>query len=173
MFRCLRVSLRSVFVAVLAVALAIAAAKRHLGPTLDVRLLHAATRGDVQAARWYLACGADINSGDWTPLTKTTFNGQSEMLGFLVDRGADLDHFEYHDSYTALRLAEFQGYWDIAILLANAGASDHIDDGRDWYVINYARHAGREDAVDALRPWHRANGTRWEKRQNTVNPPPK
>ena len=152
MYRCIRFSLRSLFVAVLIAAVAIVAAKHYLGPTLDVRLRHAAARGDLQASRWYLACGADINSGDWTPLMNATFNGHLDLASFFVDRGAELDHFEYHDSYTALRLAEFQGHWDIAILLANAGASDHIDDGRDWYVINYARHAGREDVVDALRP---------------------
>ncbi|NND97632.1 MAG: ankyrin repeat domain-containing protein [Pirellulaceae bacterium] len=167
-----RFSLRTLLLVALLSAFVFLSLNTFFGPTLQSRLQQAVIRGDQRTARWCLFWGADIDQGDWTPLMHATFHGQSEMVEFLAARGADLDHVETRDSYTALRLAEFNGDWAMVKLLVRAGASDHVDDGRDWFVINYARHAKREDVVDVLRPWHQAKQTQWQQRQQTDHPPP-
>jgi ankyrin repeat protein len=64
-------------------------------PTLGRTLLHLAARsGDVDECRRQLALGAFVDARDdlgWTPLGMAAAKGHADVVGILLDHGADLD----------------------------------------------------------------------------------
>lgn len=75
----------------------------------DTALMAAALGGHVEAAGILLAAGAEINPPGWTPLHYATFEGRTEMVKFLLERGANKDAVAPNE-YTPLMLAVRNGH---------------------------------------------------------------
>ena len=94
-------------------------------------------RFDDDAARiaeLLLDAGADIEQGDWTPLSLACRNGRADLVSLLLQRGANLKAVT-EDGLNCLHLACMNGAFgkDIIPLLIKAGAdfASKAKDGRD------------------------------------------
>jgi len=101
-------------------------------------IMHAAWKGRVEAVKWLLAHGAKINREprQWTALHYAAFAGQSEMVTYLVDRGADLDARSTNGS-TPLMMAVYEGKEAVVKQLITLGAdrrirNDYGEGAMDW-----------------------------------------
>ena len=91
--------------------------------------------GGEEAVRVLLAAGADINAvneADFTALHGAAFRGLNEIVGILVEHGADIDARDYRGR-TPYRLAEgakqsfqFQAWPETATLLRDLGADTRL-----------------------------------------------
>ena len=80
----------------------------------------AADLGEVECVEKLIESGAEINSGDETPLMTAAENGHVDCVKLLIRAGADLD-IEGKNG-TALWWAAFQGHVECVNLLIQAGA---------------------------------------------------
>jgi hypothetical protein len=90
-------------------------------------LMHAAWKGRMDVVKWLLAHGAKINREprQWTALHYAAFAGQSEMAGYLVERGAELDARSTNGS-TPLMMAVYEGKEAMVKQLISLGADRRI-----------------------------------------------
>lgn len=109
---------------------------------------HAATRGDVEAARRLLEAGVNINARDrygQTALMLAAHRGHVALVELLVEKGADLNVTAKY-RLSALMLAVVAGHVEIARQLVRAGADVSIRgsgapgfDGKTAYDLAVAR----------------------------------
>lgn len=92
-------------------------------------LIKAAEKGDQQAVARLLAAGADVNavSADLTPLVAAALSGRSDMVGFLVMKGAKPD-LRAGSGWTPLLAAIYSKHADAARALVNSGAVVTVDE---------------------------------------------
>lgn len=95
-------------------------------PTLDLH--DAAYIGDVPTARRILDANPSqldaFSSDGFTPLDLASYFGHQDLVVFLLDRGAKVEHEIRNESlYTALTGAVAEGHRDIADLLLDRGAN--------------------------------------------------
>jgi len=92
----------------------------------------AASMGKIDVVKHHLANGIDINAKDpivgLTPLSGATLTGQTEMVEFLIQQGADVNA-KNKDGGTALHGAAFLGRSKEAELLISNGADTKVRDG--------------------------------------------
>jgi len=64
-------------------------------PEADRALLDAAEKGNIEAVKWHLDAGADVNAQDndirWTPLHVAAAFGHKEIAELLIAKGADVN----------------------------------------------------------------------------------
>lgn len=86
-------------------------------------LVEACQFGDLSAAKNAIANGADVNvnGGDYTPLHWATQEGHIEIVGVLLDNGADINSHD-KEGFTALQKAVGEDYPHIVRYLLNQGA---------------------------------------------------
>ncbi|HIN18031.1 MAG TPA: ankyrin repeat domain-containing protein [Gammaproteobacteria bacterium] len=64
-------------------------------PEADRALLDAAEKGNIEAVKWHLDAGADVNAQDndirWTPLHVAAAFGHKEIVELLIAKGADVN----------------------------------------------------------------------------------
>ena len=64
-------------------------------PEADRALLDAAEKGNIEAVKWHLDAGADVNAQDndirWTPLHVAAAFGHKEIAELLLANGADVN----------------------------------------------------------------------------------
>ena len=92
------------------------------GKNMD--LIEAATRGDLDMVRGFLAQGADINARNdkgVTALYRASFCGHRDVVDLLLANGASVD-FKARNGSTPLFAAAQNGYRDVAELLLDKGA---------------------------------------------------
>ena len=101
-------------------------------------IMHAAWKGRMDVVKWLLAHGAKINREprQWTALHYAAFAGQSEMAGYLVERGAELDARSTNGS-TPLMMAVYEGKEAMVKQLITLGAdrrirNDYGEGAMDW-----------------------------------------
>lgn len=127
----------------------------------DVYLVAGADRGRLDLCRLLLDEGASPNAvaslnGDGAPgsaLLHAAQNGHTEVVGLLLDRGADIDAASQNGE-TALMAAGVLGHRDTVKALLERGANPAVQDNGGATAYGRARHFARsEDAetVDALR----------------------
>jgi ankyrin repeat protein len=92
----------------------------------SVTLLNTAVAGNVEASRFMLDHGADINARDPQGRTALIFAASSDLLPlnevkFLIEKGADINA-KTVDGRTALHYAKLHGNTSITELLTKAGA---------------------------------------------------
>jgi cytohesin len=84
----------------------------------------AATAGDAEAVKEFLAAGADVNAKDdngWTPLHYAAGNGHKEVAELLIAKDADVNA-KTDIGRTPLHAAAYSGHKEIAELLIANGA---------------------------------------------------
>lgn len=90
-------------------------------------LISAAREGDSARIAELVKSGANVNErggvNDWTPLMHAVHKNQIASVRTLIDAGADVNATAgARGRDTALRLAEIEGYTDIATTLRDHGA---------------------------------------------------
>lgn len=91
----------------------------------------AASRGDLDRVKQLHEDGAHINHTlhGSSALMKAAWMGHSEMLEFLLEKGADVNLTD-SGSASALLVAVYKGHLEVAILLVEKGAAlDQADNG--------------------------------------------
>jgi bla regulator protein blaR1 len=120
--------------------------------SLDLPLLRAAQRGDLERMHDLLDRGADVDAvipGDGSPLIAAARHGQIDAVNLLVDRGAEVDLGVPGDG-NALIMAAAAGELDAMGVLLDRGASiDEIVPGDENALITASAN-GQTDAVRLL-----------------------
>ena len=103
------------------------------------KLCTAVRSGDLQAVKKQLANGADINAGDSefgvTALSWAAFLGDTKIVKFLIESGAELD-VKNQDGGTPLHSAAFLGRTEIAELLIQKGADVNAKNHKDEIALD-------------------------------------
>ena len=94
-------------------------------PEADRALLYAAEKGNIEAVKWHLDAGADVNAQDndirWTPLHVAAAFGHKEIAELLIAKGADVSA-NTTTRGTPLHLVTFEGHKENFKLLIAEGA---------------------------------------------------
>src|SRR5215831_16664585 len=103
--------------------------------------LHCVVRwGDLAAAKVLIDAGIDINkAGDlgYTPLHVACMEGNSEMVKFLIDKGADM--FALSEGYPPFTSARLSGHDSICELLAPLMDRAQKRDPKSWVHARIAQ----------------------------------
>ena len=115
---------------------------------IDERLIDAAWRNDVPAARRLIRNGADVNWRDDTVQSAfliAASEGYLDLLNLTLDKGADVDLHDSFDGTALIRAAE-RGHWDIVgRLLQTDIAVDHVNN-LGWVALHEAIILGQDNA---------------------------
>ena len=102
----------------------------YLGDKKGNTALHYAAASDseldrVAMVKLLLAKGADVNAkGDvWTPLMSASYNGHAEIVGLLLEKGADIK-FQDRAGFNALHYAKEKGHKEVEQLLLAKGTEE-------------------------------------------------
>ena len=85
-------------------------------------LMLAAFRGNIEAVRKLLACGAEVNAKDKdgdTALMFAAFKGHAEIVSLLLRHGANV-HVRAKNGWTARKAAQAGFHTHIAVMLRQA-----------------------------------------------------
>jgi hypothetical protein len=100
------------------------------GTGADTPLTAAAREGTIEAVRWLLEHGADVNGlaepTASTPLEEAIVEGRLEMVKYLLERGADPDILHGNPQRNALASARFWGHDEIATFLEDQGITEIV-----------------------------------------------
>lgn len=114
-------------------------------------LHHAASKGFMPIAQFALEKGVDVNGANgpkgWTPIMEAAWNGKHDMVRFLADKGANLNHVS-KDEWTPLMIAAKKGDLVLAEVLIEKGVDVHYTDKNG---INAVVVAALNKKMDVLR----------------------
>ena len=114
-------------------------------------LMLAAYHGNVQAATYLVAHGAELNgeSKYGTPIMAAAIKGNKEIVGLLLSQGADLNKADSNGT-TALLYASIFSLNDIAEVLLNGGANPALKDSKGNTALDYAILTQNETLIKLL-----------------------
>lgn len=116
-------------------------------------LLEAAAAGDETVVREAVMMGADANvrgEEDRTPLMLAAYDGHTEIIGFLLDQGAQVDDFD-SQGRTALMYASTGPFVETVELLLLWQADPNIADRDERFTaLMHAAAEGQPEVVRAL-----------------------
>ncbi len=120
--------------------------------SLDLQLVIASSKGDLEKVKSLLKQGADINTvyeiGN-TVLMNTISMNQLEVAKFLINEGADLSIKNNHN-LTPLMLASRKGNLEIVKLLVKAGADVHAKDEYGQTALTLSAGYGHKEVATFL-----------------------
>jgi ankyrin repeat protein len=112
-------------------------------------LFEACSNGNLAGVKSILEQDLEIdiqNNLGWTPLVVAAFNQHHELVKFLLESGANVNHQSKKGTsvfmYAKTKVMESQDY-SILDFLINSGADINLRDVKnDWTVLTYVRQAG-------------------------------
>ena len=128
----------------------------------DYDIWVSARLGNIEAVRWHLDAGTDVNAKDenagGTPLHTVAINGHKEIVELLIAEGADVNAKGVVGA-TPLHSAAVNGHKEIAELLidngadvnAKTGAADALGHAVDTTPLDLAIKYKRTETADLLR----------------------
>lgn len=120
---------------------------------LNERLFDAVWEGDIMGVQKALKAGADVNyknESDLTPLREAVRRGHTEIVKFLLKRGAEVDVKDNLEGNTALIWAAFIGKKEICKLLLDNGANVNAVNDMGETAYDLAWKNGRKDCCQLL-----------------------
>lgn len=117
---------------------------------VQIGLIGAVKMGDIEAVKYLLAHGADVNAREddkhgWTALLYATENHKSDIVKALLDSGADVNMGD-NNCRTPLICASRVGNRDIVQDLLAKGANVHTRDNAGWTPLSQASQQLRESS---------------------------
>ena len=128
----------------------------HCGNNLNRALEECAMGGSVSGAEILLDLGADITTrdddrnSDFTPLHWAVYYNHTEMVRFLLDRGADTEETTSDNQETALHIACREGEPNIIKLLLERGANVNAKDSSSMTPLHVAARTGEQGNCELL-----------------------
>ena len=119
----------------------------------DEPLRAAASAGNVEAVRWLLSNGAQVDASDSngrTALSRAVAFNQHETVRALLEAGADPRQRAPGSGWTPLMSAAIAGDSAMIVLLINAGADPLARDSEGKTAAEVARRAGKGHVVPLL-----------------------
>ena len=86
----------------------------------------------------------------WTPIQMAANHGQIDAAKFLLAKGADINYMHPVAHHTAFHLAALNGNTQMAKFLADKGADVNVKMKADVSLIRYFRDVGSTQMVDFL-----------------------
>ncbi len=86
----------------------------------------------------------------WAPLQMAANRGQTEVVKYLLGKGADINYIHPVAYHTAFHLAVLGGHLELAKYLASKGADVNTKLKADVSLIRYFRDAGSPEMVKKL-----------------------
>jgi len=146
------------------------------------KLTAAAARGDLDAVRWCLRFGVDVDSPSrfgWygslgqTPLTVAAQHGRVEVVRLLLRNGADPNLRDFgsdNPKYTPLSTAATHGQLEVCRILLEAGADPNVPtspkqpgETGNWTALDWALQENQTAVADLLRQ-HGGHESGWRHR---------
>lgn len=123
---------------------------------LDSNLLKAANSGRLTAVVKWLESGADIDcrnrTDGFTALILASKNGHMDIVGFLVDHGANINKVGKR-AITALMVAAENGHLDVVKYLVEKGANIHAVGLYNYTALDYAILKKEKPVEEFLKSW--------------------
>lgn len=92
-----------------------------------------------------------MSGGDWKDMFHAAIRGDTELVGFHLDRGVDVDHSHPEFQETVLVAAVLAGHEDVAHLLLDRGADPFLVSPMDRLTpLQAARQVGMASVVRRL-----------------------
>ena len=116
----------------------------------ETPLMMAALRGNLVQARALVARGAHIDRDGWTPLHYAATGPSTELVAYLLDKGATIDARSPNGT-TPLMMAARYGNPASAQLLLERGADKRLRNQRGLDAADFAKEVKRDDLAARLR----------------------
>jgi len=119
---------------------------------LKTTIFEAAKQGDVEAAKWLIENGADINAknnNDYTALINAAINGYTAIVELLIENGADINA-KNNNGNTALTLAAYNGHTDIVKYLIENGADINAKNNYGFTALTLADRYNETKIVEII-----------------------
>lgn len=110
----------------------------------------AAYAGRANYVRRLVEAGAEINFFGWPPLAYAAYNGHTEIVEYLLGRGAEVDGKTENGSTPLFFAARF-GHVDTVKVLLKHGADPTILNDRDETAVDWAVKGRQLEIEDLLR----------------------
>lgn len=129
-----------------------AMAAKSLTDDESVEFTDALGKGNMKVVKRYIDAGVDVNATyfAWAPLQMAATKGQTALVKYLVEKGADLDYVHPLTKMTAFHLAAYDGHSDIVKYLAEKGADINKKMRADVDIIRIVRDTGNTKMVTLL-----------------------
>lgn len=116
----------------------------------ETALMLAAANGDQELVGAMVAQGAKVNLNGWNPLIYAAWQGRTETVKFLLDKGADIDAVS-PSGISALMMAAREGHYDTVKLLLWEVANPNIKNDSGATALSWALKAGNTDIAELLK----------------------
>jgi ankyrin repeat protein len=119
-------------------------------PHGDTALMFASLKGHVAVARILVENGAEVSHSGWAPLHYAAFEGQPEIIKYLIFKGADRNALA-PNGYTALMLAARNGQLEAARALLYEDVDLSVRGPKGETALGIAKERNNEPMETLLR----------------------
>ncbi len=129
-----------------------AMAAKSLTDDESVEFTQALGQGDMKIVKKYIDAGVDVNATyfAWAPIQMAATKGQTALVKYLTEKGADIDYVHPLTKMTAFHLAAYDGHTEIVKYLAEKGADINKKLRADVDIIRIVRDTGNTKMVTLL-----------------------
>lgn len=110
----------------------------------------AAFKGNLSYVKLLVEAGADVNLYGWPPLTYAAYNGHTQIVDYLLKRGAQIDAKTENGSSALFFAARFGHIEVVELLLKNKADPMIVNENGDT-AVDWALKSENTDIADLLR----------------------